>query len=247
MGGRLFGLSLVLMGLGCLGAGPGGAQPAGDSATQDQDVVLLDPGPDGTGGREIVLPVQSPAPATGQEPVIVLALLSPDQVRALPLRPGRPEPSVLIGLIEGITDSGLALSWDDLDGRRALRANNPDLFDSLLVAGALDPPEALLAVALQSELERMECYALVVDGDWGNGSRRSAQRYLAELEGVAAPFQQPNTDLFRVMLRNDAVTCPAVQPAAQVPATPQQQAPAPVQNTAPPADNPFGAGSGVFR
>lgn len=63
-------------------------------------------------------------------------------------------------------------------------------------AGAAAPAlPADLPLAIQGELARIGCYAMAVDGDWGNGSRRAMETYYAakkvekgELEPVAAVY-----------------------------------------------------------
>lgn len=240
------------------------------------DVILLDAvdGAQTDAPIEVVLPVLTPEDAAAsREPLITLAVLPAEQIAALPLLAGQPEPSIIVGMIDGITDAALrsdaaqqddgrALAYDDIDARRALRSANPALFDILLAAGSLDPPDSQLAVALQTELQRMNCYTLRVDGDWGNGSRRAFQAYLDRLDGVQVASLDASVDLFRLILRNDAVTCPAAAPAAAAttrsaaPArtAPAQPAPPAAAQPAPttPAREPTGGGfpgnfGGVFR
>ncbi|ARE41203.1 hypothetical protein RGUI_3062 [Rhodovulum sp. P5] len=262
-----------------------GAAPAATDAAEEvveylpDDVILLDAPAPAAGADtpapvvEVLLPAQTPDfPARRTdlaEPVITLAALPAAQVAALPLVPGLPEPSIIVGLIEGITDAaldtdapedgapGMALAYNDLNARRALKTNNPQLFDTLLSSGALDPPEGLLEVALQTELQRMNCYTMRVDGDWGPGSRRSAQNYFRQLDNVPAPADAATMELFRLMLRYDDVTCPTPQavaprtntnPRQATPARPAAPAPQPAQ-PATGGGGGFGGGNfgGVFR
>lgn len=251
-----------------------------DIAFLPDDVILLDDldGEQSAAPVQVVLPVMTlddeAASPDRAEPLITLAVLPAEQVVALPLVPGQPEPSIIVGTIEGLTDAAFtlddsaqdesrALAFDDIQARRALRTSNPDLFDALLASGSFDPPDDQLAVALQTELQRLNCYTLRVDGDWGNGSRRALQAYLDRLDSVQVASLDPNVDLFRLILRNDDVACPVVAPAAAAaatrPATPTRTAPA--QPTPPaaaqpaptaPATEPTGGGfpgnfGGVFR
>ena len=243
------------------------------------DVVLLDlgDGAEGEASEEVRLPArvpESPAPAGGGTPVITLASLPAQQIAARPLGAGRPEPSIIVGVIEGVTDAafepdageqtdGAALAWDDLAARRALRENSPALFETLLASGALDPPEDVLAVALQQELQRMGCYRAGIDGLWGPGSRGAARSYLDEADIAQPPAPEPTIELFRLILRFDDVECAVPQapaPAATAPSRPAttttrtRQAPAPApqpqpQPAAPSSGGGFGSGNfgGVFR
>lgn len=251
-----------------------------DIAFLPDDVILLDDFDEQQSAApvQVVLPVVTLEYETASpdraEPLITLAVLPAEQIVALPLVPGQPEPSIIVGTIDGVTDAALtlddarqdesrALAFDDIEARRALRNGNPELFDALLAAGSFDPPDGQLAVALQTELQRMNCYTLRVDGDWGNGSRRALQAYLDRLDGVQVASLDPDVDLFRLILRNDEVTCPVAAPAAAA-ATTRAATPArtsPTQPTPPaaaqpaqtaPATEPTGGGfpgnfGGVFR
>lgn len=282
-------LRAVLAGLPFQGAITGGvniaSQATGNQGFEDieflpDDVILLDvvDGQQAAASVQVMLPVVTQESETAwpdqTEPMITLAVLPAEQIVALPLVAGQPEPSIIVGMIDGITDAALsldgaqqdesrALAYDDVDARRALKSNNPDLFDLLLAAGSLDPPDSQLALALQTELQRMNCYTLRVDGDWGNGSRRAFQAYLDRLENVQVASLDANVDLFRLILRNDEVVCPVAAPAAAA-ATTRSAAPArttPTQPTPPaaaqptptaPAREPTGGGfpgnfGGVFR
>jgi hypothetical protein len=180
---------------------------------------------------EIVLPAQTPVfevPKGGpDDPVVTFAALPAAQIAALPVATGMPEPSILVGLIEGVTDAALeeepddesnALDFTNTAGVRRLKVSNPDLFASLLNSGAFDPPPPALASALQGELATMNCYRMRVDGDWGNGSRRAANAYFDEVKPEEPTSPEATTDLFRLILREEVVRCPTPRVAAPAPA-----------------------------
>ncbi len=159
----------------------------------------------------------------------VVVFAAPDALTraAVPLTPGLPEPSIIVGLIEDVARDGFdtvdensvdvtgnEISYDDLEARRSLRDQDPELFATLVAEGAFDPPEALLARALQTELQRMGCYFARIDGVWGRGSRSSVARYFAEIDGVEPETLEPETDLFRQIIRLDEITCAAAATAA---------------------------------
>jgi hypothetical protein len=168
---------------------------------------------------------------------------APAQIAALPQAEGLPEPSIIVGLFDGLTNaafnraaepgevSSSEISYDNLVARRNLRAEDPDLFESLIVGGAFDPPEQLLGRALQSELARMGCYNAGIDGVWGGGSRSSVERYFAEIPGEIAETLEPTFGLFRQIIRKDDVVCAA--PVAV--AAPVRTAPARTTTTRRPA------------
>ena len=152
--------------------------------------------------------------------------------------------------------AGAAFAYDDLEGRRRLRASDPDGFAALVQAGAFDPPPQEIIVALQTELTRMSCYNSSIDGQWGPGSRAAVGRYYEQIGG-ASPSQDPDVAIFRQIVLRDDVTCPAVQAPAPRPAAAQPRATAPAAPAAPatPAPQPTrpsrtinqSSGSGIFR
>ncbi len=187
---------------------------------------------------EIVLPAQMPdisdLPEVVEDntPVITFAALPTTQIAALPIVAGLPDPSILVGLIEGVTDASLEVDpqpdapstalasfFDDnaeiatsLATLRDMRQNDPEMYTSLLSSGAFDPEdERVLAKVIQSELGRMNCYRGRVDGQYGPGSRRGSTSYFEELKkkGLAALDDPAATvDLFRLILGNEDVRCP---------------------------------------
>lgn len=200
---------------------------------------------------------------------------------ARPTGAGLPEPSIIVG--ERPREDGVTPPTDSLAGsalgtsveeRRRIRDEDPQAFASLLDSGAFDPPDDQIARALQTELQRMNCYTGRIDGDWGNGSRQAVDRYFQQAGGTAVT-REAGVDLFRQIALRDDLRCPdvAVQPvlrnppaaSARQPAATrsnptrqpapqrqpvQQRQPAaspPAATTTQPRINPNALGSGIFR
>lgn len=200
---------------------------------------------------------------------------------ARPTAAGLPEPSIIVGerpRADGVTPpidslAGSALGTG-VEERRRIRAEDPRAFASLLDSGAFDPPADQMASAIQTELQRMNCYTGRIDGDWGNGSRRAVDRYFQQAGGSAVT-READVALFRQIALRDDLRCPDVvqpvvrdvpeastrQPAAaranptrsavtRQPAQTRQAAPQPAAPPAAPAQpriNPNALGSGIFR
>ncbi|WP_299684096.1 hypothetical protein [uncultured Tateyamaria sp.] len=259
-----------LVGFGAL-AGAAMAQSYGS----DPIAFDLGDGADATGGQVLIAAYQPPAetapsfagPGVGRGAVAVAA--------------GLPTPSIILGRIEpgreadfGITSllpetvAQMSFAFDDMETRIAMRSDDPTMFRMLVEQGHIDPPADRLNVALQSELQRMNCYRSGIDGLWGRGSARSVGEYFGEREdGVDWPDQNPSMELFRTIIMYPDVRCEApVAAAAPAPratttrstttrttttrrvATPKPAAPAPKPKA--PANKPKitgGGGIGVFR
>lgn len=166
---------------------------------------------------------------TGSDSVVTFAAPEQSQLAAIPAVAGLPEPSIVVGLLENVNFefddvapqgevTSTEVSYDNLEARRSLRDGSPDLFETLVSSGAFDPPENLLADALQTELARMGCYTAAIDGLWGGGSRRSVERYFDEIAGVNAVSLEPDIPLFRQIIRQDDIVCRVPVAAAPRPA-----------------------------
>ena len=168
---------------------------------------------------------------------------TPNAVRTIQ---GRPQPSIIIGLIDpgaeasfgvdGLLTSTIAryqFNFDDRETREALRSSDPDLFRDLVEGGHVDPPDNQLVTALQTELARMKCYRSGIDGQWGGGSRGSVNRYFKALDnGTNWSERDPSNTLFRAILINGDATCQVA--AASSPSTARTRR----QNTSQPATTP---------
>ena len=213
-------------------------------------------------------------PRTSQPATTILPAPAETQLAALPQQSGQPEPSIIVGIIAGQNDFDRVnpdlpqigtseISYDNVEGRRALRDGNPELFASLLESGAFDPPAAEIARALQTELARMNCYRSAIDGDWGNLSSGAVDRYFAQAGGNAAS-RDAVADLFRQIILKDDLRCPtpvvaqpsrpapqAARPTTSRPVQSQPSAPRPAPAAPKPAPSGGGLGDvnlgGVFR
>lgn len=269
MVGILRHLTFGLVGLGALtGAALGqsfGAEPIAFDLGDDTDA----------GSPFLIAAYQPPAdaaptfagPGVGQGAVAVAA--------------GLPTPSIILGRVEpgreadfGIetllpeTVAQMAFAFDDVETRVAMRGDDPEMFRMLVEQGHIDPPADRLNAALQTELQRMNCYRSGVDGLWGRGSARSVGEYFGEREdGTEWPDQQPSVELFRTIITYPDVRCEtpvaaAPQPRATTTRTTTTRttttttrrtttpAPAPAPRPAAPANKPKitgGGGIGVFR
>ncbi|MCU0828583.1 MAG: peptidoglycan-binding protein [Tabrizicola sp.] len=212
----------------------------------------------------VAVATQPPAPAA--EPAVFRPLRDEDLL-AIPVAAGMPQPSIIVGIIRPPEPEAPPepefpeIAFDDASAREALRTDNPALFQAMVDAGRLDPPPESLVTALQTELQRGGCYTSTIDGQWGNGSRRAVDRF-AETAGLTAVSQEPDIALYRQILLAGAVTCPApvVEAAPARPATPRASEPAAAPRPTPapapaPAPRPAapsggisdGALGGVFR
>lgn len=246
------------------------------------DVVALTPVAAPVQGVTSIAPVTSAQPSltSGRGGVVIFEPPAQSQLAAIPVAVGLPEPSIIVGIIEAQEASfdavatpgdvgSTEITYENLTERRRLRAEQPELFETLVSSGAFDPPENLLVVALQTELERMRCYTAGVDGQWGGGSKRSVTRYFDEISGVQAVSLEPDFPLFRQIIRRDDIVCPA--PVARAPAASTPRAsttrtqtrqsttsrpraaaapkpkPKPAPARKPSATIRLGTGSGVFR
>ncbi|MDP1575384.1 MAG: caspase family protein, partial [Cypionkella sp.] len=63
-----------------------------------------------------------------------------------------------------------------------------------------------LALAVQTELDRIGCYGMRVDGDWGNGSRRAMSAYY-EAKKLAPGEMEPTEAVYRTLLAEPEKTC----------------------------------------
>lgn len=172
------------------------------------------------------IPVAQPAQTTtGQsDAVVIFAPPAGSQLAAQPTRDGLPEPSIIVGIIEGSEGtfdqvgengdvSSNEIAYDNLEARNALKESDPEMFAGLVAGGAFDPPPQEMARALQTELSRMGCYRAGIDGIWGGGSRAAVQRYFDELDDVVPVSLEPVAELFRQLILGKEVECPA--PVAQ--------------------------------
>ena len=171
---------------------------------------------------------------------------------------GLPQPSILLGLASansiellspGLPPDPIASAYADAEDRAAFRRDDPLMFAAMVEAGALDPPDQLMAASIQAELGRMSCYTKSIDGIFGIGSQQAVLRYFEE-RGIEPPSDVPvaNAELFRLIILAEDVTCPPPpvvvrdrpDPLPNRPQPPRPQPPVVVAEPDPPAAN-FGS------
>lgn len=234
-------------------------RPVDPTAASPQPGLITAAG-QANGGVQI-LPAAAPAPPLGGDR------------QARPLQSGLPEPSIIVGIrqrdeeaeteADPLLGTALGTSYEE---RRRIRDEDAALFASLLESGAFDPPSGQVAGAIQTELQRMNCYRGGIDGIWGNGSRGAVDRYFQQVNATPVT-REAEIPLFRQIALRDDVRCPdpVAQPVARnpqpstvrpvvnaQPARPQVTQPArPAPTAAPPAQqpalNPNAIGTGMFR
>ena len=233
----------------------------------------------GTGGLVISsLPsdvVIGSAPTDTAPPVQLLEAALTPMDPTLPVnvavpRAGLPRPSINVGDMAVLAALGprgpLGMPFQL---REAIRQRDAALFDRLLGRGVFDPDPDRMAEAIQTELQRVECYGGGIDGAWGSGSARAVERWQQAAGSKIAGDPQPQ--LFRAIARSGDLRCAAVarpdpvakprpEPGGSKPEKPRKptpvvakpvQPPKPVQPTQPtsttPQFNPSMIGSGMFR
>lgn len=87
-----------------------------------------------------------------------------------------------------------------LDPDRPLDREPQDVHSELL-----DPRE--LARSIQSDLARLGCYRLGIDGEWGPGSRAGLGRFYSE-KGEAAPSLEPSAEILAMVRDETGTICP---------------------------------------
>ncbi len=264
--GMAVSLEQMLAGLWTLGKAPllslfaGSGEPAKPPMVSlvGQDVVTLAPVRAPAVSRVRTLqPTSSGRRVAGQQAdtVEIFAAAARAPRVALPRAPGLPEPSIIVGVIEGNSDdAAVDIAYDDLSGRTRIRQQDPDRFAALVGGGVFDPPADQTARAIQSELSRMGCYNGALDGLWGSGSRGALQRYFNERPEVTAVSLEPVAGVFRQIIVAADVSCPAPRVTrTAAPRPTAAPAPAPVARPRPtPAPAPerkiqSGTSLGVFR
>ncbi len=79
-----------------------------------------------------------------------------------------------------------------------------------------------LALGVQTELDRIGCYGMRVDGDWGNGSRRAMTAYY-DAKKLPPGEMEPTEAVYRALLAEPEKTCdkPAVAVKSATKTTPK--------------------------
>ncbi|GLK65215.1 hypothetical protein [Paracoccus kondratievae] len=177
--------------------------------------LVITPLPPGEVIRAAEAPVTEPVETPVSPTAMPVAMATQPDV---PQRTGLPRPSIIVG------DMAVLAGFDPrspiglpLATRETIRQRDRALFDRLLGRGAFDPDTDRLAEAIQTELQRMDCYTGSIDGDWGAGSIRAVGRWSEAADSPAD--NEPEVPLFRAIVGKDGVRCvsaPAPTPAPAV-------------------------------
>jgi hypothetical protein len=211
--------------------------PAIPLAPADPDVAVLAPVapavlPEATALAVLapVMPATAPR-ATSPDPLPVALAAPAPQVRPAP----QIAAAVPQGRLPRVVPAPLASKWPDPQDP-ADRSVLDGIFGAALPPGLmLEPPAPadpkVLALAVQTELQRLNCYLGALDGDWGRGSRSALEAY-GKAAGTTPDTLDPTPALLQqLQARPDAKLCP--DPAKPKPAT--TAAPATRQQAKPPA------------
>ena len=187
--------------LGVLLSAPALAQDAGgglviSALPSDTVISVLEPA-----ALKPVAPVSAISSPVAADPVAADARRRADQ----------PRPSIIVGdlaILAAIGPRGpLGLPFP---AREAIRQRDAALFERLLGRGVFDPDTDRMAEAIQTELQRMECYSGGIDGRWGSGSSRAVERW--QQASKSGTGTDATADLFRAIAHSGDMRCAAVAP-----------------------------------
>ena len=223
------------------------ADPTVEAPQFDFIMIEDDPVPDPVAP---VVAEQSPEPDPAA-PMVVAAL--PDATTAGP-EMGRTRALPLQQLsVEAAQGSRAPFIPDAPIARLAALSPDPapDIRLRRLIGTDATPEEAPedLARALQTELQRVGCYRMRVDGAWGGGSARAMRAFLSET-GDTGEDTTPTAEMWRLVSAAEGEICaaPAAAPVtrARTTSTPRPAAPAPPPPAPEPSrrslSNSFGSG-----
>ncbi|MDZ4309701.1 MAG: caspase family protein [Cypionkella sp.] len=108
-----------------------------------------------------------------------------------------PPPGGIAVIGQGVADTQLAALDSDT---RSLNAPLPEN----------------MALGVQTELDRIGCYGMRIDGDWGNGSRRAMAAYY-EAKKLEPGEMEPTEAVYRALLSEPENTCEKAAVAVKAP------------------------------
>ncbi len=231
-------------------------EPATDPAQVPETAPATEP-PGQTDETETADDAQ-PGPDPATEADAIAADDAPFDLAALPeaTRPlDDPLPLPRAGALQLPEDD---TDFPDISSMVATRVVAQPASDMLILA-ALDPGQALtphvggmrriigvevepeevpdnIVVALQEELQRVGCYRMRVDGQWGPGSARALVSFYSRTGLTPPSSPEPSVAIWRVVRDTEGEICPPPAPVAQAPraqTTPTRTAPQPTQRVAP--------------
>jgi uncharacterized caspase-like protein len=163
---------------------------------------------------------------------------APAQDDVTPLDPAKTEEEAPIRLAaldwdtrdvgaNGVTTvKGRVVTADTEDGRAILAAIDPNLLTEEVIE--IIPPEQL-AMAVQTELKRVGCYQMKVDGSWGKGSRTALTSYFLAKRQVPDSLE-PTEALYAALKSESKVVCEVRVAKSAVKTGNRTKAPEPVED-----------------
>jgi len=106
--------------------------------------------------------------------------------------------------VERLRVEGTAITPDSDENRSILASIDPNLLTEQVEVVAPDATD--LAILAQTELRRLGCYKLGIDGDWGNGSRTALTSYFLAKRTVPDSLE-PTAALVQQLSRDTSVVC----------------------------------------
>ena len=189
-------------------------QPVGQSASGGDQVAGQPTEGQPTEGQPIEgqpiegLPVDPAARPDGEAPPVRLAALSWETRGIL---------GINALTVDRLRVAGKRVTPDSDENRKLLAAIDPSLVEE-------EKPAELpadLAMAAQTELKRLGCYQMRVDGDWGKGSKTALTSYFLAKRSVPDTLD-PTAALVEQLMREDKVVC-EVRVATVAPRTPKAE------------------------
>ncbi|MFD1795529.1 hypothetical protein FQV27_04875 [Paracoccus aurantiacus] len=185
---------------------PNPAQNAAASLGGKLVISALPPGAALSGAPATVIRASAPA---APQAVATQSTTSVAVPATLPRRADQPEPAIIVGELASLLGADKRGEMGvPREVRDRIRQIDPDFFDTMMRDGRFDPRGEQYAAAIQTELQQMNCYSGAIDGDWGGGSLSALQRYFSTL-GSAQAATVPGPALYRQIITNKSVTCPA--------------------------------------
>lgn len=180
--------------------------PSDENASAGEDEISLDDLQVADGGGVIIedAPLEDPTVVAGIDP----ALKPDEETGEAPIR--------LAALDWDTRETGLQAA-DGKPTRVTGRLVTPETAEGREILAAIDPrlveddtPVEIapgdLARAVQSELQRVGCYQMTVDGNWGKGSRTALTSYYLAKRVVPTTLE-PTADLYKTLSEESKVVC----------------------------------------
>jgi hypothetical protein len=234
-----------------LDAGPGIALDAGGDLVADTPLAIEGMPEDLIRGTQVQGGPEVPLNTTTTVTPSVAALPKDNTPPTTPIAPTTPETTVAAIDPKEITGPSTPTVPGD---------NSATVTPSVTPPVEEGPDPVKVAELLQSALKRVGCYTSVVDGDWGNGSRKALKKYF-DTKKIAPLGTEPTMEIVNALAAEPGIVCepePVVtQPKKPAvadndgPSTPVVKKPSTPSAPAEPKKKPGGLvikpGSGSFR